>query len=272
MHGRRLVVGLDRAAAAAVGRPEAGGALLHGLGEDLLRLGIVRVQAGRKIHVVLARRKDGAVDRDHGDAELGDVLLDVEFAGAGLGRGQQRTVRGVRRILEAFVGPIDADEHLDLVVIRGDVFVADRPVKAKAVTGIGLEVIRPVTERDAAPVVGTSAEHAGAPPVETLLGVGRSLGVRLPRNLPAAVDGRIMETERFLTCAHGTQGRIGLGLEHRGLGDRVVIATSLEHEDLHAVHGERVGGLTAARAGTDDDHVIGRLQVFFGDDGHGDGE
>jgi hypothetical protein len=81
-----------------------------------------------------------------------------------------------------------------------------------------------------------------------------------------------MEAEGLLTRAHAEQGRVGLGLEHRGLGDRVVIATGLEHEDLHAVHGERVGGLTAARAGTDDDHVIGGLQVFFSDDSHGDGK
>jgi hypothetical protein len=81
-----------------------------------------------------------------------------------------------------------------------------------------------------------------------------------------------MEAEGLLARAHRAQGRIGLGLEHRGLGDGVVVATGLEHEDLHAAHGERVGGLTAAGAGTDDDDVIRGLEVFFGDDGHGDGK
>jgi hypothetical protein len=170
VHGGGLVVGLDRTAAAAVGRPEARGAFLHGLGDDLLRLGIVRVQAGREIHVVLAGREDRAMDRDHGHAELGDVLLDVEFAGAGLRRREERAVRRVRGVLEAFVGAIDADEHLDLIVIRGDVVIADRPVKAETVTGVRLEVIGTVTERDTAPVIGATAEHAGAPPSKRCLG------------------------------------------------------------------------------------------------------
>ena len=272
VHGGRLVVGLDRAAATAVGRPETRRALLHGLGDDLLRLRIIRVQAGREVHVVLSGGEDRAMDRDHGDAELGDVLLDVEFTGSRLGRREQCAVRRVRRILEAFVRTVDADEHLDLIVIRGDVFVAERPVKTEAIPGIGLEVVRSVAERDTSPVVGTSAEHAGAPPVETLLGVGRSLGIRLAGDFPTTIDRRVVEAERLLARAHAEQGRVGLGLEHRGLGDRVVIATGLEHEDLHAVHGERVGGLTAARAGTDDDHVIVGLQVFFGDDSHGEKE
>ena len=80
-----------------------------------------------------------------------------------------------------------------------------------------------------------------------------------------------MEAERLLPRAHAAQRSIRTGLEHWGLGDRVVITTGLEHEDLYAVHGERVGGLSAARARTDDDDVVGGLQFFFSDDGHGDG-
>ena len=271
VHGGRLIIGLDRAATSAVGRPETRGAFLHGLRDDLLSFGIIRVQAGREVHVVLTGGEDRAVDRNHGDTELGDVLLDVEFAGAGLRWREQRAVRGVRRVLEAFIGAVDADEHLDLVVIRSHVVVGERPVEAEAVTRIGFEVVRAVTERDATPVVRASAEHAGAPPVKTLLGVGRGLGVGLARDFPAAIDGGVMEAERLLPRAHPKERRVGLGLEHRRLGDRIVITAGLEHEDFHAVHGERVGGLPAAGTGTDDDDVVGGLQVFFGDDGHGDG-
>jgi hypothetical protein len=181
------------------------------------------------------------MDRDHRHAELGDVFLDVEFTGAGLRRRQQRTVRGVRCILEAFVGTVNTDEHLDLIVIRSDVIVAERPVKAETVTGVGLEVVGAVAERDATPVISASAEHAGTPPVEALLRVGRRLGVRFTRDFPAPFDGGVMEAERLLPRAHAAQRSIRPGLEHWGLGDRIVITAGLKHEDLHAVHGEGIG-------------------------------
>ena len=211
------------------------------------------------------------MDGNHGDAELRDVLLDVEFACPGLRGRQQAALRGVGRVLEAFVGAIDAHQHLGLVIPRSHFFVGHRPVEAEAVTRTGLEIVRAVAERDASPVVRATSQHAGPPPVEALRRIVGGLRVRLPRDLPPSVDGGVVEAERLLTRGHAAQRRLGAGLEHRGLGERVVVTSGLKHEHLHAVHGERVGGLTAAGAGSDDDHVIDGLQFLLGDDRHGDG-
>ena len=60
------------------------------------------------------------------------------------------------------------------------------------------------------------------------------------------------------------QRRFGVGLEHRGFGGWLVVPARLEHEHPGAIHGQRIGGLTARGARADDDHVIGVLVGFCG--------
>ena len=269
VHRGRLVVRPDAAAAPAIGRPEAGGPRLHGLRRQFLRGRVMREEATGDVLVILAGAEHGAVDGDDGDAELGDVFLEVEFAGPGLRRREQRAVGRIGRVLQAFVRTVDPDKQLHLVVIRGDILVGDGPVEAEAVAGVGFEIIRAVAQGDASPVVGATPEHAGAPPPEPFLGLVIGLGVGLVRDLPPPVHGGIGETEGLLAGGQAAQGHLVRRLEHRCLRGRVVVATGLQQEDLHAVHGERVSGLAAAGAGADDDHVVIRTQFFFRDDGHG---
>ncbi len=179
----------------------------------------------------------------------------------GFGGGSRHAGRGVRRVLHAVVVAVHADQHFDLVVVRRDVFVVERPVEAEPVARVRLEIVRAVAQRDAAPVIGAAAEHARAPPPEALLFVFRCVRVRLARNLPAALDGGIVEAEFLVGRRRAAQRRLVGRVEHRRLGLGHVVAARFEHQDLRAVHRERVRRLAARRAGADDDHVVLLLQV-----------
>ena len=85
------------------------------------------------------------------------AAFDQQFVAARLRRGQEEVA--VRGVLDARLFAEDADELLDLVVVRRDVFVANRPVEAESVARLRLEVVRPHAQRDAAPMVGPPAEH-----------------------------------------------------------------------------------------------------------------
>src|SRR6202034_3932930 len=65
MHGRRLIVGADRAAAPARCRPEARRAGAHVLGKNFLRLEIARMQARRRTFEIERLRKNRTVTRYH---------------------------------------------------------------------------------------------------------------------------------------------------------------------------------------------------------------
>ncbi len=175
---------------------------------------------------VLAFGQHRAVDGQRRDAERRHVLFAVEFRGAEGRRRLEHAVRGTRRVLEAVVVAVDADEHLDLVVVRRDLLVGERPVETEAVAALRLEIVRAVAQRDAAPVVGAAAEHARAPPFELFGRVVRGVGVRLARHLPATVDGRVMKTERLVRRTRAAQGRLAVGLEHRRFLHRIVIAAA----------------------------------------------
>ena len=75
------------------------------------------------------------------DAELFRAFLDEQFAAAGVERRKQMLPGG--RVVDVLRAAGDADQRLDLVVVRGHVFVADRPVFAPVVLhALGLEVER----------------------------------------------------------------------------------------------------------------------------------
>src|SRR5690242_2144253 len=75
------------------------------------------------------------------------------------------------RVLHVVVAAIDADQHLDLVVIRGEIGIVHGPVEAQPITRVRLEIVGTVAQRDAAPVIGAPAEHARPPPLELAGGI-----------------------------------------------------------------------------------------------------
>jgi hypothetical protein len=81
---------------------------------------------------------------------------------------------------------LDADELVDAVVVGLDVVVGDRPVVAEAVEGAAPEVIGPEAQGDSSPMIGPTAVHPGAKPVELVAGCG---GVGLAVECPSAEAG-----------------------------------------------------------------------------------
>ena len=218
--------------------------------------------------MVKLAREHRPVHRDHRDPQRLAALLGQQLAGAESRRWQQHTGRRVRRVLQALIAAEHSDQHLDLVVIGRNVLVVDRPVEAEAIALARLEVVRPHAQRDASPVVGPAAEHARSPPhpvavpVATLVPLAVVFGVvaghvRLARHPPTTVDRGIVKPERLVGGRPSDQRRVGVGLKHWRLPDRVVIAAGLQHHDLRPRQRQGVCGLRTRRARPDHDHVVG---------------
>src|SRR5690606_33569434 len=96
---------------------------------------------------------------------------------ARLWRGQKETVR---LIAHAFLGSKYANQLVHLIIIGFDVVITDWPVIPKPINTFSFKIIRPKPQRNSSPMVGSSAQHSGAKPVEF-----RSLGfgVRFSLNL-----------------------------------------------------------------------------------------
>ena len=102
----------------------------------------------------------------------------------------------VGRAADPFPGPCHTDERLRLVVIGGDVAVADRPVEPKTVGALRLEVVVGHPQRHAAVVIGPAAEHAGAKPGEVAAGcdgVGFTLELCAPKCRAVGKPSRLIE-------------------------------------------------------------------------------
>src|SRR5438445_4202836 len=133
-------------------------------------------------------REDRQTRRNAGDVQSARRLLHQQLVAAGLGRRQKQTVW---RVGDVFLAAEHPHQLLEFLVVGADVLVADRPVVPEAVVRFRLEVARPKAERDPAPMVGPPADHARAPPAET---VAVSDGVWLTRELPSA-DAAVEFTE-----------------------------------------------------------------------------
>src|SRR5690606_26106108 len=71
-----------------------------------------------------------------------------------------------------------------LIIIVFDVVITDWPVIPKPINTFSLIIIRPKPQRNSYPMVGSSAQHSGAKPVESRpLG----FGVRFSLNFPTSV-------------------------------------------------------------------------------------
>ena len=184
------------------------------------------------------------------------ALLHQVIADQGRGRRQQTARRGIWRVLESFGGAVHADEPLDFVVVRRHVLVGDGPVDPQAVAAVRLEIVGPVAQRDAAPVVGAAAEHARAPPGEAAVRIVRGLHVRFAGDRPAAIDRGVVESERLFRRRGAAQRRLIRRLKHRGFLFGHVVAPRFQHEHLDAFHAQGIGGLSARGARADDDDVV----------------
>ena len=158
-HGRRGEVRVRPAAAAALAAVVARGA-------PVVRLG-----------------QDRQPRRDDRDVQLLGRLLDQQLVAARPGRRQKNAVRLVRQVL---LRAEDADQPIDLVVVRLQIVVGDRPVVAQAVERAAPEIVRPEPQRDASPVVRAAADH---PRPEPLPGVAGRVRVGLPLERPASERG-----------------------------------------------------------------------------------
>ena len=102
-------------------------------------------------------------------------------------------------------------------------------------------------------MVGAAPEHPSAPPFEVRSG---SVGVRLARDFPAALQGGVEVPERFFLRSRGAMRSVVGPLEHGRLLGAVVPVARFEHADLRAGEGQNVGGDSASRAGADDHDVV----------------
>src|SRR5262245_9438461 len=74
----------------------------------------------------------------------------------------------------------DADEAVQLVVVRLDVVVRDRPVVAESVEALSPEIRWTEAQRNAAPVMRAAAEHPPAEPSPRALADRVRLAVDVP--------------------------------------------------------------------------------------------
>jgi len=198
MNGRRLVVRLDRAAAAAGSGPETRLPGLHCVSEQALGTRVVRMNLLRQHLVILLPTQHGAMNRNHGQPKFPGAGPGQLFTGAHGRRWLETALGRVRCVLEVVVVAVNADQHLNLVIVRSDVRVIQRPVEAEPVTAAGLEIVLAVAERNPSPVIRATAKHARAPPPEFPRGILRRTGVRLTGNLPATINRGVVKAERFV--------------------------------------------------------------------------
>jgi len=255
MHGRRLIVGANRATNPARRGIQTCGAPAHVRGEDALCRQIAGVQKRRKPPIIQTLGHDRPMHRNERHAEPACCLLRQQFADSRFRRRQQHAGRGIRRVLQSLVRTVHTDQAFDAVVVRRDLFVRDRPVAAQAIARVRFEIVGTIAKRDAAPVIGASAEHARSPPPELTQRIIAGARVRLARNLPAAIDRGIVEAEGFVGRAFAAQRRHEGRVKHRCFAIRGIAAAGFEHQHLHAFERQRVGRLPARGAGADDNHV-----------------
>src|SRR2546421_606919 len=159
------------------------------------------------------------------------------------GRRQQAPRWRIRRVLQALVAAVYADQQLDLVVIRRDVLVSYGPIEPQPVATPGLEVVGTVAQGDSPPVIRATTQHARAPPIEATRRLIARAHIGLSGYLPAAVHGGVIEAKGLLRRADARERRLVRRLEHGRLGCGVVPASRLEHEYLRPSHAQRKAGL-----------------------------
>jgi hypothetical protein len=93
---------------------------------------------------ILFRAQHSAVNGDHRKTKLLCAGLRQLFAGPQCRRRLQAASGRIGRVLQSVIVTVNADQHLDLVVIRRDVLVVHRPVEPEPVATARLEIVRPI--------------------------------------------------------------------------------------------------------------------------------
>ena len=179
--------------------------------------------------------------RNAGDVESIARLLHHQLVAARTRRWKKDPVGFVRKV---FNRAENADQSIELVVVRFQIVVADRPVVAKPIDAAPPEIIGAKSERNAAPVVGPAAEHPRPEPVERR---ARRLRVRLAFQFPAA-DAAVEFAKRLLGRGRAAPGRVVRPGRHLRLLFDVPHRAGLEHHHVGARFAQDLGRHPAARA------------------------
>src|SRR5712691_2693299 len=215
-------------------------------------------------------------------AHFGEAVFQGDFGAVQPGGALEDAVRKMRQI---FFHAGDAEIEVDLVVVRGDVAVADGPILAVAVAALGLEVEVGKAKGEASPDVGLSAEATGADPGVVGAGKGilafvnhyifyvvavadvaaQMLGFFRAGTIGRIADGVFVESEGVLVRREGSAIGIVVGPLHGAefFFDGELLP-GFEEEDLQAVAGEDVCGHAAGGAGANDDRIVSFGEVNFG--------
>ena len=190
---------------------------------------------------------------------LRDPALDLLFQAV---HRHRRQVDAVGQLRQPVARAADAGEALDVLVPGRDVRVADRPVDAEAVLGVGLEVEVAPAVRLAAPEQRTAADVVAAHPVEALhLGVRVLLVVDEPmgrRRMRGVAGPALLLLLRAVLAGQPVAAGELPALQHRR---RIVgmlhVAAALEHERPQALLGQFLRGPAAADPRPHHDGVVG---------------
>src|SRR6202045_4292504 len=200
-----------------------------------------------------ARRHDGA-------AELFlDAIAEESFLA---GERNGRLELAVGEMLEAFGGAGDADVFFDKIVVRLDVFVAERPVFAVAIERGAFEIPIAEAQTNAAPDVSSSARYAQAThPVKGLAG-GRC--IRLFQIVDEPVERIFITNAEFdldrAVLADDFRRAVAVLEFERGLVFREILvglrAAGFQQRYLQARFREALAGPASRSSGTDNDDIV----------------
>src|SRR5690606_28194753 len=148
-------------------------------------------------------------------------LLDQEFVTTWFGRREEDAIWFVE---DAFLTAEESDESVDAVVVRFDFVVRNGPVVALAVEGLATKVVWSEAQRYTTPVVCTSAQHSGPPPVPFgTLGYGVGFALDLP-----SANTAIEFAKGFFGGAATTSRRLVVPGEHGTVAGRIPVGAGFE--------------------------------------------
>ncbi len=184
-------------------------------------------------------RAVGAAPGDDRDVGLGEALAQQHLAAPG--RRRRHVELAARQRVRVVVAAADADQLVDLVVVRRDVLVFDGPGDLPAVLGRPLEVEVRVPQADAAPDVGLAAVPPHANELEGLA-LRREVGLFL----------RVEEELRRLLAARAPRARFPRPNVRPELA-ALELRARVEQQDVDALARQVPGGHAAGRAAADHD-------------------
>src|SRR5579862_1087998 len=228
-------------------------------GREAAAVAMVAIVAGRPA-VEWNRQICAAVGHRPPSELLAD---DVPRVNLSTGKAHGRKEFSIRKLRQAFAAPAHADIRLDLVVVRLDVAIRNRPVLAVTVAGRRLELEVRIAIADSSPAKGFATHLAAANPHERLVGVKRvrMLGIVNEEMVIVLIDGVAQSLHRLLL-------EEGLGIakspKAKTIGPHMLCeimlrgarGTRLQHQHFGALFAEDFGHPAAARSGADDNGVV----------------